>query len=76
MNIFNFNPSDLMSFYLTLFRVSIVLFLLPFFGGNSIPRLVKGALTIVLTLAIWPTVSFDGSLMPANPYAIALMIFG
>lgn len=76
MTFFNFDPSDLMSFYLTLFRVSIVLFLLPFFGGNSIPKTVKAALTIVLTLGIWPSVAFDGSLMPASPYNIALMILG
>lgn len=76
MTFFNFNPSDLMSFYLTLFRVSIVLFLMPFFGGNSIPNTVKAALTIVLTLSIYPHVSFDGSLMPASPYNIALMILG
>ncbi len=76
MNIFNFNPSDLMSFYLTFFRVSIVLFMLPFFGSNSIPNMLKAALTVVLTIAIWPAISFDGSLMPSNPYNIALMIFG
>ena len=76
MNIFNFNPSDLMSFYLTFFRVSIVLFMLPFFGSNSIPNMLKAALTVVLTIAIWPAVSFDGSLMPSNPYNIALMILG
>ncbi|WP_291327234.1 flagellar biosynthetic protein FliR [Desulfovibrio sp. UCD-KL4C] len=76
MNIFNFSPNDLMSFYLTFFRVSIVLFMLPFFGSNSIPNMLKAALAIVLTIAIWPAVSFDGSLMPSNPYNIALMILG
>lgn len=76
MNLFNFNPSDLMSFYLTLFRVSIVLFMLPFFGGNSIPKMVKAALTIVLTVGIWPYIEVDGSLMPSSPYNIALMILG
>lgn len=38
--------------------------------------MVKAALTIVLTLGIWPSVAFDGSLMPASPYNIALMILG
>lgn len=76
MNFFNFNPSDLMSFYLVLFRVSIVLFLLPFFGGNSIPKTVKAALTIVLAVAIWPYVKVDGALMPSSPWNIAIMILG
>ncbi|WP_320170403.1 flagellar biosynthetic protein FliR [Maridesulfovibrio sp.] len=76
MNLFNFNPGDLMSFYLTLFRVSIVLFLLPFFGGQSIPTMVKAALTIVVTVAIWPYVHVDGALMPSSPWNIAIMILG
>lgn len=76
MNFFNFNPSDLMSFYLVFFRVSIVLFLLPFFGGNSIPKTVKAALTIVLAIAIWPYVKVDGALMPSSPWNIAIMILG
>lgn len=52
------------------------MFMLPVFGSESIPKTVKAALTIVVTLAIWPQVSFGGSLMPASPYQIALMILG
>lgn len=76
MDIFHFDPDTLMSFYLTLFRVSVVLFLLPFFGGKSTPKTVKAAMVLVLTLAIWPHLSFPGSLMPANPWLIAIMIGG
>ncbi|WP_432737219.1 flagellar biosynthetic protein FliR [Maridesulfovibrio sp. FT414] len=76
MSFFDFNPADLMSFYLTLFRVSIVLFLLPFFGGQSIPTMVKGALTLVMAFAIWPYIHVDGSLMPSSPWNIAIMIMG
>lgn len=52
------------------------MFLLPVFGSNSIPNTVKGALTLVITLAIWPQLSFDGSLMPGSIYNLALMILG
>jgi flagellar biosynthetic protein FliR len=76
MDIFGFNPSDMLSFFLTLFRISIVLFLLPFFGGSSIPRPVKGALVLVLALAVWPQLSFPGSMFPASGLAIALMFLG
>lgn len=76
MDIFGFNPSDLLSYFLTLFRVSVVLFLLPFFGSNSIPNTVKGALLIVLSLALWPQLSFPGSLMPGSGLGLALMFFG
>lgn len=76
MDIFNFDPDKLMSFYLTLFRVSIVLFLMPFFGGNSTPKPFKAALVLILTLAIWPQLSFPGSFMPSNPWLIAIMLAG
>ncbi|MEF2145015.1 MAG: flagellar biosynthetic protein FliR [Desulfovibrionaceae bacterium] len=76
MDIFHFDPNQLMSFYLTLFRISVVLFLLPFFGGKSVPNPVKAALVLVLTLAVWPQLSFPGTLMPANMWEIALMFLG
>jgi len=75
MDLFGFNPSDLFSFYLTFFRVSIVLFLMPFFGGNSIPVVVKAALALVLSLALWPQLSFPGELMPTG-WGIVIMIIG
>ena len=76
MELFGFNPSDLFSFFLTLIRISVVLFLLPFFGGQSVPAMVKAALVLVLSMAVWPQLSFAGNLLPANGIAIALMIIG
>ncbi len=76
MDIFNFNPDELLSFYLTLFRVSVVLFLLPFYGGKSIPTAVKAVLTLVLSFALWPHLSFPGELFPANPWGIMIMLLG
>lgn len=76
MDIFGFNPSDMLSFFLTLFRISVVLFLLPFFGGSSIPGPIKAALLLVLTLAVWPQLSFPGSMMPANGIDIVIMFLG
>lgn len=76
MELFGFNPNDFLSYLLTLFRISIVLFLLPFFGGQTIPNLVKGTLVIVLSAALWPQLSFQGVLFPATGWDIALMIMG
>ena len=76
MDFFQFDPNQLLSFFLTMFRVSIVLFLLPFFGGQSVPNMVKGAIVLVLTLAIWPQLSFPGTLMPNNGWEIATMFLG
>ena len=74
MDIFAFNADTLMSFLLTLTRVSLVVFLLPFFGGEYIPPLVKAALAMVMAMAIWPHLSFPGSHFPAHPWNIALLI--
>ncbi len=76
MDIFAFNATDLMSFFLTFFRVSIIVFLLPFYGGESIPAQVKGALCLVLAFALWPRLSFAGSYFPAHPLGIGLLLLG
>nr|WP_321257434.1 flagellar biosynthetic protein FliR [uncultured Pseudodesulfovibrio sp.] len=75
MDIFGFNPSDMLSFFLTLFRISVVLFLMPFFGGNSTPKTVKAALVLVLSMAVWPQLSFPGTLMPTG-WNIVIMFIG
>lgn len=76
MELFGFNPGDILSYFLTLTRIGVVLFLLPFFGSTSIPTQVKAALTLVLSLAVWPQLSFPGNLLPANGFDIAIMIVG
>lgn len=76
MDLFAFSPDSFMSFLLTLTRVSLVVFLLPFFAGDYIPMLVKAALALVLTMAIWPHLSFLGSLFPAHPWNIGIMVLG
>ncbi|WP_338667051.1 flagellar biosynthetic protein FliR [Pseudodesulfovibrio methanolicus] len=75
MEIFGFTPSDMLSYFLTLFRLSVVLFLLPFFGGQTIPRIVKGALVLVLSMAFWPQLSFPASMMPTG-WNIVIMFIG
>lgn len=76
MELFNFDPAQFTSFLLTFIRVSLLVFVLPFFGGNPIPAPVKGALCLVLTLALFPTVSFPGELMPAHPLALVVLVLG
>ncbi|EFI35955.1 flagellar biosynthetic protein FliR [Desulfonatronospira thiodismutans ASO3-1] len=76
MDIFNFNPETVFSFWLTFFRVSLVVFLLPFFGGEAMPVPIKAALCIVLSLALWPHLSFDAQYFPEHPAQIAVMIMG
>jgi len=63
------------SFYLTLFRISVVLFVMPFFG-DTIPNVIKATLLLVLTLAVWPKLSFPPELFPGNPAMLVPMFAG
>ena len=56
MDIFAFNSETLLSFLLTLMRVSLIVFLMPFYGGESIPAPIKAALCLILSLALWQLV--------------------
>jgi flagellar biosynthesis protein FliR len=76
MSPFHFDPATTFSFMLTLMRVSMVLFVLPFFGATSLPNQVKGALCLVLALALWPKLAFPGTMLPASPWSMALMFLG
>lgn len=69
MDIFAFDMNAFASFLLTFVRVGFVVFLMPFFGGEYIPIMVKGALCLVLTMALWPHLSFPGNLLPAHPFS-------
>ena len=74
MDIFAFDYLSFMSFLLTLIRVSLIVFLLPFFGGETIPPMVKAAVCVVVTLAIWPHLSLPGELFPAHPANILILV--
>ncbi len=74
MDLFHIDPAIILSFLLTLFRISLLVFVLPFFGGEGVPMQAKGALCLLLTFALWPALSFSGVAFPAHPFAIAMMI--
>ncbi|MBQ9406117.1 MAG: flagellar biosynthetic protein FliR [Desulfovibrio sp.] len=76
MDIFHYDPASMLSLLLTLMRVSIVMFMLPIFSTNNIPVQVKAAATLVLTLGIWPYLSFNAAYMPAHPFDVGIMILG
>ncbi len=61
---------------MTLLRISLLVFLLPFFGGQNAPKMVKVALCLVLTLGLWPYLSFSGELFPSSVLGMALMAIG
>ncbi|SBV90674.1 Flagellar biosynthetic protein fliR [uncultured delta proteobacterium] len=74
--IFTLNMPAIASFLLTLIRISLLVFMLPFYGGENIPSAVKGALCIMLAMAVWPHLAFSGSSLPAHPLGLILLVFG
>lgn len=76
MDLFHFDPTLFLGFLLTLIRISLVVFLLPFFGATSLPNTIKAALCLVLSLAVWPKLSFPASMFPANIWSLGLMFGG
>lgn len=75
MNLFNFSTLEFYSFLLTFMRLSLVVFVLPVFGGESAPKSVKGALCIVLTLAVFPSLKVSGLAMPKHPFDLVSILF-
>ncbi len=76
MDIFAFNAATLASFLMTLMRVSLLVFLMPFYGGEYIPPPVKAALSIVLALVLWPQLAFPAELIPTHPGALVTVLCG
>ncbi|MCG8530558.1 MAG: flagellar biosynthetic protein FliR [Desulfovibrionales bacterium] len=74
MDIFNFDMAEFLSFLLTLMRLSLVVFLLPFFDGKVIPRSVKASVCLVLTMAVFPTLSLKAAAFPTHPFDIAILL--
>ncbi len=73
MNIFNLPVDAILSFILTVMRVSIVMFMLPIFSSERVPMQVKAMATLVITLGIWPQLSLPGIALPSHPLDIALI---
>ncbi|MDR1855855.1 MAG: flagellar biosynthetic protein FliR [Desulfovibrio sp.] len=75
MDVFGFSPLIVMGFLLTLMRVSIVLFLLPIFSTQNVPVQVKAAISLVLTLGLWPHLSLPATAIP-HPFTMGVMLLG
>ena len=76
MDLFNLPADAILSFILTIMRVSIVMFMMPVFSTERIPMQVKAAATMVITLGIWPHLELPGTAMPAHPLDLVLLMLG
>ena len=73
MDLFSLDPNVFLTFLFALMRISLILFLMPFFGGQTLPATAKAALCLTLTLARWPRLPLIGAQMPSHPSALAVM---
>ncbi len=73
MDIFNLPADSMLSFILTIMRVSIVMFMMPIFSSERAPAQVKAAATIVITLGIWPHLALPAIAMPAHPLDFVIL---
>lgn len=69
-----FTPDQLKIFLLILARISIVMFLFPVFGSPNFPSLVKGGLSMVIALLLFPVVPVDPALFPEDVVTLAIMV--
>ncbi|MBE1426584.1 flagellar biosynthetic protein FliR [Desulfomicrobium macestii] len=74
MDLFSLDPAVILTFIFALMRISLILFMMPFFGGAVLPATVKAALCLTLTLALWPRLPLAGVQMPGHPFALAVML--
>ncbi len=74
MDLFSFDPGVTLTFLFALMRISVILFLMPFFGGQTLPTPAKAALCLTLTLALWPRLPLVGDQLPAHPFSLAVML--
>jgi len=66
MDLFGLSPAEFKSLILTLIRVSVVLFMFPFFGGAMIPMPIKAGLALMVTLLLFPVVRPDPAVFPVG----------
>lgn len=74
MDLFSLDPNVTLTFLFALMRVSLIVFLMPFFGGQTVPAPVKAAICLTLTIALWPRLPLVGAQMPGHPFALAVML--
>lgn len=75
MEIFNIlDPEEFRLFCLVLARISLVLFMLPIFSAQMLPRMVKASLALILSLLLFSVVEADPARFPDGPVETALLL--
>ena len=71
MELFPLSYKECEAFFLILIRVSVILFMFPFFSARLIPVLVKAGLALVITVILYPVIN---SMMGPFPHTVWGMV--
>jgi len=67
---------DFASFFLIFIRVSVILFMFPFFSAQVIPVFSKAGLALMITLVLYPVTSIPEGKFPFTGWEMAHIILG
>ena len=56
------------------FRISGIVMMMPFFGSDNVPRLVKIGLSLVITAVLVPTIDIAGVWLPENLLGMIVVV--
>jgi flagellar biosynthetic protein FliR len=74
VEIFPLSYDEFKTFFLILTRVSVILFLFPFFSSRVIPVLTKAGLALVITVILYPVIDTAPGAFPATVWGMARMV--
>ena len=75
MEILPLSYDEFKTFFLILTRVSVILFLFPFFSSRVIPVLTKAGLALVITVILYPIIDSAPGAFPATAWGMARIVF-
>lgn len=75
MDVLNFSANEYRIFILILIRVSIILFLFPFYGSPVIPVMVKTSIAFLVSVILFPVVAVDPDLFPIHTISFVILVF-
>lgn len=74
MEILPLSYDEFKTFFLILIRVSVILFLFPFFSSRVIPVLTKAGLALIITVILYPVIDTALGAFPATLWGMTRMV--
>ncbi len=74
MDILNLSANEYKVFTLILIRISVILFLFPFYGSPVVPAMVKTGLALIITMILYPVITIDPALFPVQTINFGILV--